>query len=204
MSTLILINGAPASGKSTLARLLAEHGPLTLVIDIDSIRGAMGQWRRDPIAAGLAARRLAIGAAVSHLATGADVIVPQFLQRPHFVQQLEDAATSAGADFLEVMLVSSPEEASRRFDERSTSADANHRDALELQRAPGADPVSSMYSDMLELGATRPNTIYIESIRGDIDGTLARLRDAVGGHDHDARRSAAAQRATERTTDGTP
>jgi predicted kinase len=118
---MVLINGAPASGKSTLARLLAQDHALTLVLDIDSIRGCLGLWEQDPAAAGIAARRLALNMASTHLAAGADVIVPQFLGRADFVIELETIAASVGADFYEVVLVSSPQEASERFESRSTS-----------------------------------------------------------------------------------
>ena len=51
MPTLVLINGAPASGKSTLARLLAVDRNLTLVLDIDTIRGLLTRWEDDPTTA---------------------------------------------------------------------------------------------------------------------------------------------------------
>src|SRR5207245_11667036 len=41
---LILLNGPPGIGKSPLANRFAGDHPLTLVLDIDSIRTSMGAW----------------------------------------------------------------------------------------------------------------------------------------------------------------
>jgi adenylate kinase family enzyme len=57
---LILINGPPASGKSTMAKLYAAGHPLALVLDIDCVRGCLGRWREDLPAAGRAARTIAL------------------------------------------------------------------------------------------------------------------------------------------------
>ncbi len=78
MTRLILINGAPGSGKSTLARMLVDEQPLALLLDIDTLRGQLGQWSDDPVAAGMAARRLALAMIHTHLVAGHDVVVPQF------------------------------------------------------------------------------------------------------------------------------
>ena len=45
-NVLLLINGAPGVGKSTLAQRYAEEHPLALVIDIDAIRAQLGQWAK--------------------------------------------------------------------------------------------------------------------------------------------------------------
>jgi predicted kinase len=60
VSRLILINGLPGSGKSTLARRYAQDHPLTLVLDIDVVRGLLSAWMQDPPQSGLLARDLAL------------------------------------------------------------------------------------------------------------------------------------------------
>jgi len=176
MSSLIFLNGAPGSGKSTLARRLVDSRPLALLLDVDTLRGQLGDWQRDPGAAGLAARRIALEMARTHLATGADVVVPQFLRRPEFIDQLQQVAEDVGAEFVLVALVSSPEEAAARFQSRSTSTEPNHRDAVALQKAPGALPVEELYEGMREMLDSYENVRYVQSVPGDIDGTYERLR----------------------------
>ena len=175
MSTLIFLNGAPGSGKSTLARRLVDSRPLALLLDVDTLRAQLGDWQRDPGAAGLAARRIALEMARTHLAAGADVVVPQFLRRPELIDQLRQVAADVGAGFVLAALVSSPEEAAARFQSRSTSTDQNHRDAVELQNAPGALPVEALYEGMMEMLASYDDVRYVKSVPGDIDGTYDRL-----------------------------
>lgn len=180
MSALILLNGAPASGKSTLARLLALDQPLTLVVDIDTIRGSLSHWENDPMAAGLAARKLTLGMCATHLSADHDVLVPQFLQRSEFVEELAAAADDVGADFLELCLVNSPEQAAAQFAARASSADPNHQAAQMLQSAPDAIPVQRLYQAMLTMVSNRPQTILVEAVPGDIEQSLTRLRAAIG------------------------
>ncbi len=176
---LLLINGAPGSGKSTLARRLVDERRLALLLDIDTLRGQLGQWSVDPMAAGLAARRLAIGMIRTHLAAGLDVIVPQFLARLPFIVELQEVAEETGARFVEIALVSSPAEAAMRFAARAESTDSNHRDALLLQQKEGARPIEDLYTAMLEMLCQRPRTHFVESIPGDIEGTLGAMRAAI-------------------------
>lgn len=179
MPTLLLLNGAPASGKSTLAELLAEQQRFTLVVDIDTIRGSISGWEAEPVEAGLMARRLALGMCSTHLSAGHDVVVPQFLQREEFITELASAAEAVGAEFLEVCLVNSPETAAAQFAARATSADPNHRAAELLQSAAEASPIEDLYATMLAMVSNRPGTVLVESILGDIELSLKNLLAAL-------------------------
>ncbi|MGH3734721.1 MAG: AAA family ATPase [Micromonosporaceae bacterium] len=63
MPRLIVLNGPPGCGKSTIAEMYAERHPFALNLDIDRLRAQLGRWRDDPGAAGLLARRIALAAA---------------------------------------------------------------------------------------------------------------------------------------------
>jgi predicted kinase len=120
---LILINGIPASGKSTLARAWCERQAvrLPLALDIDALRAMLGGWRGALHEAGLAARELAIAAIDAHVRSGRDVVVPQYLRRPEFIERLEATAHARGALFVETALIVDPAEAEARFRARAAA-----------------------------------------------------------------------------------
>ena len=183
MTRLILINGAPGSGKSTLARRLAADAdastPLALVLDIDVIRGMLGRWTEIPGDAGLLARHHALAMIGVQLRAERDVIVPQFLGRIDFVLQLAQAAHDHRVPFIEIALVSSPDDAARRFRRRSEHPeDQTHRDAAALESGTD-DRIPGMYAAMLAVTGLRPATRFVETVDGDEHDTYARLIVAI-------------------------
>jgi len=130
VTRLVLINGAPASGKSTLAQMYVDEHPLTLALDIDVVRAMLGRWLDHPTEAGLAARGMALEMARVQLSAGRDVLVPQFLGRIDFVLQLENLCREVDAEFVELVLFISPRDAADRFARRSRHPESSaHRDA---------------------------------------------------------------------------
>jgi predicted kinase len=115
----VLINGAPASGKSTLAQMYIDEHPLTLALDIDVIRAMLGRWLDHPIEAVLTARRMALEMARVQLSAGRDVLFPQIVGRLDFVLELEHLCRQVGAKFIELVLFSSPQDTADRFARRS-------------------------------------------------------------------------------------
>ena len=185
MARLILLNGAPAVGKSTLARRYAAEHPFTLVLDIDLVRAMLGRWRDDPGRAGLLARAIALAAARTHLDAGLDVVVPQNLGRLTFVEQLAALAASAGAPFQEIMLMDSRDRAARRFVERSRAAvEPVHVDAYAtLGPDPGSPAVlaevGAMYDRLLEVLAARPATRIVSTSECPVEESYAALLAAL-------------------------
>jgi len=165
---LIVLNGPPGSGKSTLARMYVEEHPLALNLDIDRIRSLIGGWRDAPDRSGLLARAIALAAARTHLAAGHDVVIPQFLGRPRFLEQVERLADEVGAEFHEIVLLDSKENTLRRFTGRSRAAtDPAHVTAAEmLARSGGLDELSTMYDRLLAVIASRPTARVVPTTDG--------------------------------------
>jgi len=168
---LVLINGMPASGKSTLARRYADDHPLTLALDIDVVRAMLGGWLTEPTEAGLLARRLALAVAGEQLRAGHDVVVPQFLGRLDFVLSLKRLAEEADAEFREFALLISPEQAVERFRRRSSRPETYvHLDAhVLLEREGGLGQLAAMHTALHEVLARRPDTMVIESLDGQVE-----------------------------------
>jgi predicted kinase len=114
---LLLINGAPGVGKSTLAHRYADEHPLALIIDIDSIRTRLGQWAKFDKSK-LVARDLALALTRAHLPNGYDVIVPQYLGRPEYRERLQLVARETDVPFVEVLLTDDADRITQRFRRR--------------------------------------------------------------------------------------
>lgn len=167
----MLINGAPGSGKSTLARRYADAHPLTLALDIDVVRVMLGGWLDQPTEAGLIARAVAVEMARVQLRAGRDVVVPQFLGRVEFIIELEQLCQQVGAEFIELALLSSPQDAIDRFVQRSSRPETPaHRDAAALrERSGGVGELPAMYGRLLEVVARRPGTRTVMTVAGEVD-----------------------------------
>ena len=181
MAVLVLLNGPPASGKSTIAQRFVDARPLGLNLDIDVVRGMLGAWLDDPSAAGLRARSIALAMAETHLAAGHDVIVPQFLGRTDFIEQLADVASLTAARLVETALWVDRASAIAAFADRraAPSTQAHHDAAALVDRSEHADPIGQMYDAFVDVLEQRPATRRIAVVPGDIDQTVARFEQAV-------------------------
>ena len=178
---LVLLNGPPACGKSTIAQRFVDSRPLSLNLDIDVVRGMLGGWLDDPSTAGRNARSLALVMAEAHLAAGHDVIVPQFLGRTDFIEQLAGAADRTGATFVETALwIDRARAIAAVADRRAAPSAQAHCDAAALvDRSEQADPVGQMYDAFVRVLEQRPATRRLEVVPGDIDQTFARFGRAL-------------------------
>lgn len=169
---LVHLNGAPGTGKSTIAAALAEREPLALALDVDRLKHDLGGWTEDPGAAGLQARRLALATARQHLEDGHDVLVPQFAARPAFPDQLAALAAGIGVHHHEILLDVDAETLRRRLlarrarptrpEQATNDAGTGIRDALEALSA------------LRTLGRGRPSLVRIDA-RGEPGRTEQRV-----------------------------
>ncbi|MFD1722307.1 AAA family ATPase [Amnibacterium endophyticum] len=175
---LVLLNGVPGSGKSTLARAWTRRhdDPLAMALDVDVVRGMLGRWSDDALPAGRAARAMAVAAIGVHLGAGHDVIVPQYLRRADFLDELADAAHRAGARFVECALVVDAAVAAERLRSRAAgSAVPGPEGRLE-------EPVAAVHEEFGRFLAGRPAAIVLRdpSVE-ELDGAVATARSASSG-----------------------
>jgi predicted kinase len=114
---LLVINGAPAVGKSTLARLYADEHALALVIEIDAIRTNLGKWS-EVEESKLVARELASVIIRAHLLAGHHVVVSQYFGRQELVERLRQVADETSTAFVEVVLTDDGDAIVTRFRQR--------------------------------------------------------------------------------------
>jgi len=69
---------------------------MTLALDIDAVKHALGRWDEDPLASGLHARRLSLALASEQLRAGFDLVVGQYLAKTAFIEDLEQLAQRHG------------------------------------------------------------------------------------------------------------
>jgi predicted kinase len=114
MARLILVNGPPASGKSTLARRYVDDHDGAALVEVDTLRMTLPNWEEDE-ATRLVARDLAGAAIVEHLGAGRDVVMAQYFGRLGYIALLDDLAREYDATFVEVILTMDGASAIDRF-----------------------------------------------------------------------------------------
>ena len=179
MPRLIVLNGPPGIGKSTLARRFVEEHPLALCLEQDVVRGLVGGWSTRETESGLLARELCLAMARTHLLQGNDVIVPQFVAIPGYLDRLADVARSVGASYVECLLLDEAEEAERRFHARINDPLWAEHQRVAARFIAEAGGYRYQYERMLQ-GIAEREVVTIRSVEGDVDGSYAALLHAVG------------------------
>jgi len=144
-----------------------EH-PLALNLDVDQIRSLIGGWR-DAAESGLLARAIALAAARTHLVAGHDVVIPQFLGRVAFLEQVELLAREVGADFHEIVLLDSKANSLRRFVSRGDATKAH----------VGPAELSVMYDRLLSVIAARPGARVVPTVAGQVERAYQDFLDVL-------------------------
>ena len=154
MPRLVLLNGPPAVGKSTLAELYADRHPYVLNLDIDRLRCLVGGWRTHSAETGELVRSMALSMAATHLGAGHDVLVPQYLGSLVQLERFAAVARGCRAALVEIVLMDSKQHSLERFVRRAASG----TNPWHEQPADGVEP---MYDRLIEVVASRPGSTVI-------------------------------------------
>jgi predicted kinase len=178
MPRLVYLNGAPGTGKSTVAQILSRSVEMALAIDVDQLKHGLGDWERDPIASGLHARRLALALADEHLSAGYDVFLGQYAARTEFIEALEALARRRSASFHEFILDLDVDRLAQRLRART---DAPTRPEHTINGGlVGASDAPELVRSLASVRAARPHAVRIDAA-GTIPDTVAGVEAALRG-----------------------
>lgn len=171
MPRLIHLNGPTGVGKSTIAARYAADHPRTLNLDADEIVRLIGGWRENFIGTVDLVRPLAITMATHHLSSGHDVVMPQLVTDRGQRARFAEAAASAGADYLEFVLLAPPETTIDRFQRRDHPIDAV------VEAGGGATLIRRIHTHLAAY--LTPASVVIETAGSDVDQTYKTLMAAL-------------------------
>jgi len=169
----VLVSGPPASGKSTLAPVLAHELGLPLVAK-DTIKDAL--MAHLPVPNVEASRQLGRAAVAAMLAVAAQSPVGAVIESNFYRSVAVESLTGLPGAIVEVFCRCDRDIARQRYSSRAGVRQAGHFDAVrtddELWNEEIAEPVNGGWP-VLNVDTNHPV---------DIDGLLVRIRHAVGGH----------------------
>jgi len=151
---LIILNGPPGVGKSTVAEKLHADMPLSLLIVVDAWRKQISEWREYRKESQVLAYKITSVSVDAYLAEGHDVIIDKaILNDDTTLDMLIGVGKKRDANIYEIVLTASKEIVLERAEKRGF----NPKGLLTLEG------VEHLWNLSQELKETRPNAEVIDT-----------------------------------------
>lgn len=181
MARLVLLNGPPGIGKSTLSALYVDRNPGTLNLDVDTLHHLIGGWQDEETDTWPVVWSLVRAMAATHLDGGRDVVLPQYFAKVDEIVSFEKLARQHGADFGEIVLLDDRDAVIERFDRRARDSDdpwvQHHRRLIEMNG--GSVVLATMYDNLMEVVRLRPGAVVVTSRADAVQQTYELLAEAL-------------------------
>ncbi len=170
---LILLNGPPAIGKSTMSQMYVDEHPMALNLDIDKVWWMMGQWQQERPRSHIQKMKLSYVLTEQHLSDGYDVIVAQTMREPGYYEQFDQIAQKCTARLYEFVLIAPLEDAIERckIRGRANGYETGFRPGGILDLGGREEKLASMYETMLGVISSRQNIVEVRPVLGNINET---------------------------------
>jgi predicted kinase len=167
---LIIINGSPATGKSTLALRLHEALPMSLLVDVDAWRRLISGYRENKKESLKTAYKFTIAAIDAYLQTGHDVVVDKaILGANEVLEDLIMCGKKHGANIFELILTADKDMVVQRAERRG------YRESGLLT----PDKTLELWDKAQALIKERTDAIVIDTNTLDADSIYQKVKDIV-------------------------
>lgn len=167
---LIILNGPPGVGKSTIAPQIERVLSSPVIIDVDELRRQIPDYKENRAESLRLAYEQTETAIRDNLRTGHDVVIDKAVSFSNVLDAFVRAGKDCGAEVHEFLLFADKAVIQARADARG------YRPGSLLTR----ERVGEMWEAFNQLRLGRPETTLIRTDAIDPETTLKRVRDALG------------------------
>jgi predicted kinase len=168
---LVILNGPPGVGKSTIATRLHKNLPASVLIDVDELRRTIPNYRERREESLREAYKLTTKAITENLALGHDVIIDKAVSYSYTLDSFIEAGRNSGAQVYELLLIADKATVERR------AADRGFKEGglLTLQR------VGELWEMANALRAQRTNAVVIDTTDLNPEEAYQKVKDVIAG-----------------------
>ncbi len=168
---LIILNGSPAAGKSTLAEKLHKDFPLSLLADVDEWRRLISGWRENREKSLKLSYIFMVAAVDAYLKTGHDVIVDKaIVSHDTVIDSLIKSGKEDGAEVYEFILTADKDIISDRAEKRGF-----HENGLLTP-----EKVVELWEKTQRLIADRGNAVIIDTSSITAEEVYEKVKAVIG------------------------